>query len=136
MRYCLPAIPILCFAAILAIPRPAGAVYSCGGKNDDCQCGTDNPFPCCSDGSHGSNHGNCTWWAWEQACCHWGAPALPTYGNANDWLNEAQAAGWPTGNKPLANDSIFVRTSGQYGHVGWVTGYRSYHPDFALPTRR
>lgn len=96
------------------------AVYQCGDKKDDCKCAKNNPFPCCDNG------GNCTWWAWEQACCNWGeawGKANPVHGNAKEWLGEAKSAGWPTGSNPVKG-SIFVRTVGEYGHVGWV--YKVY----------
>ncbi len=123
------AVPVLAACAAWLVPQEAAAVYSCGGQNDDCQCNKDNPFPCCSDSAHGTNHGNCTWWAWEAACCNWGAPALPTYGNAWHWKTEAIAAGWPMSDQPVVG-SVFVRTVGggwcandnhDCGHVGWVT---------------
>ncbi len=108
------AIAACAFVLAMLTGTATHAVYQCGNQKDTCTCGKNNPFPCCDNG------GNCTWWAWEGACCSWGAPPLPTYGNANDWLNEAQAAGWPTGTTPLVG-SVFVRTVGQYGHVGFIT---------------
>ena len=115
-----PTLSILVFGSILFVSSQASAVYQCDGEKDDCQCGKDNPFPCCSNG------GNCTWWAWESACCAWGAPALPTYGDAWHWAIEAQAAGWPVRSTPKVG-TVFVRTIGggdcgghDCGHVGWV----------------
>lgn len=99
-------------------PEITFAVNYCGGVNHDPTCcGVSvHPFPCCS--YMGPNNGNCTWWAWESACCGW-KQALKVYGNAKDWLNEAKAAGWPTTTEPVKG-SVFVRTVGQWGHVGWV----------------
>lgn len=118
-RACLGFVLGLGVAAVLT-PGDGWAVYQCDGEKDDCLCGKDNPFPCCSNG------GNCTWWAWEAACCNWGAPALPTYGDAWHWKTEAMAAGWPMRPTPKVG-TVFVRTVGggdcgdhDCGHVGWV----------------
>ena len=113
-------------AAAIGCPWTALAVYQCGDQKDDCQCGMDNPFYCCDNG------GNCTWWAWEQACCNWGV-AIPTLGNAWHWKNELSAAGYPWSKDPVVG-SIFVRTVGggfceddnhDCGHVGWVVSAKS-----------
>ena len=48
--------------------KASAQAYQCGDQTDDCQCNANNPFPCCDNG------GNCTWWAWEDACCTWGSP--------------------------------------------------------------
>ncbi|NLX21526.1 MAG: CHAP domain-containing protein [Phycisphaerae bacterium] len=100
-------------------PAPGGnlqpEVYSCGGTNDDCICGMNNPYPCCDNG------GNCTWWAWHAACCNWGV-GCPGWGNAHSWLGNAQASGYPTTSTPtvgsIACDSN--NTLSSYGHVVWV----------------
>jgi surface antigen len=111
------------------VPRatcPAGGgqvvptVYSCGGTNDDFNCGGNNPYPCCSNG------GNCTWWCWDRACRNW-VRALPGWGDAHSWYGYAQAAGYPTGTTPQVG-SIAVDTNytfGAYGHVVWVLSYTS-----------
>ncbi len=103
----------LCAAAWLLAAAPAWAVYQCGNVKDDCQCGSNNPYPCCDNGS------NCTWWAWEAACCHWGV-GLPGWGNANTWASYASKNG---NYQVLANPvpgSIATSTKGGYGHVAWV----------------
>jgi len=100
-------------AVVLLLGRPAGAVSQCGDQNDSCKCGVNNPYPCCSNG------GNCTWWAWEAACCNWGV-GLPGWGNANQWAGNAKAnPKYEVKSAPVAG-SIGVRVSGTYGHVVWV----------------
>lgn len=94
--------------------RPAVAVYQCGDQKDDCKCGANNPYPCCDNG------GNCTWWAWEAACCNW-TVALPGWGNANQWVGNAKLdPNYTVLGAPIVG-SIACRVSGQYGHVAWVT---------------
>jgi hypothetical protein len=103
----------LLVAAALLFATSAHAVYQCGPQKDDCKCGADNPYPCCDNG------GNCTWWAWEDACCNW-AVGLPSWGNANQWAGNARANGnyhvetWPV------TSAVSCRASGQYGHVAFV----------------
>jgi MYXO-CTERM domain-containing protein len=100
---------------VLLAGGPAHAVYKCGNQADDCLCGKSNPYPCCDNG------GNCTWWAWESACCHWKI-GLPGWGNANQWAGNAKAnPKFVVKSAPVAK-SIGVRVSGSYGHVVWVTG--------------
>lgn len=100
--------------ALLLGAGEAGAVYQCGDQKDDCQCGMNNPYPCCSNG------GNCTWWAWEAACCNWKV-GLPGWGNANQWAGNAKAhPSYEVLSKPVVG-SIGVKASGSYGHVVWVT---------------
>jgi len=104
--------------ALLA-PVAAEAVYQCDGQTDDCQCSANNPYPCCDNG--GGNYGNCTWWAWESACCNW-AYGLPGWGNANTWDDYAQAnPDFNVQSTPVVG-SIACRNSGTWGHVAWVTG--------------
>ncbi|MSP92578.1 MAG: CHAP domain-containing protein [Myxococcales bacterium] len=106
---------ITCGVGILASPAPALAVYQCGNQKDDCQCGSNNPYPCCDNGS------NCTWWAWESACCNWKA-ALPGWGNANTWgSNAGKNPNYQVLGEPVVG-SIATSTKGTYGHVAWVTG--------------
>jgi CHAP domain len=101
------------FALLAARSEPASAVYQCGPDTDTCKCGMDDPYPCCSNG------GNCTWWAWEQACCSWGV-GLPGWGNANQWAGNAKTnPNYDVLSKPVAG-SIANKVSGSYGHVAWV----------------
>ncbi|MFH1533039.1 MAG: CHAP domain-containing protein [Pseudomonadota bacterium] len=111
---------ILSVAALFLVvaPNPARAVYECGGVKDDCSCGGSNPYPCCS------NNGNCTWYAWHAACCHWGK-ALPPWGNANTWSGYAAShpdydpKGTPTAN--CVGNRVTPQYPGdQWGHVAWV----------------
>jgi MYXO-CTERM domain-containing protein len=105
----------LLLVALGLAPRAASAVYQCGDQKDDCQCGMSDPYPCCDNG------GNCTWWAWEAACCNW-AVGLPGWGNANQWRGNALAhPDYDVIDHPVVG-SIANRTSGTYGHVAWVVG--------------
>jgi MYXO-CTERM domain-containing protein len=114
IRRLLPLLTGLVLAlAATAAPETAHAV-SCGGQSDNCQCGKNNPYPCCD------NNGNCTWWAWHSACCGWGV-GLPGWGNANTWASYASQNGnFEVLNYPVPN-SIATSTKGGYGHVAWVT---------------
>ena len=101
-------------ALVLLAASEARAVYQCGDQKDDCQCGANNPYPCCDNG------GNCTWWSWEAACCHW-AVGLPGWGNANQWAGNAKLhPDYDVLSSPVVG-SIACRVSGTYGHVAWVT---------------
>jgi MYXO-CTERM domain-containing protein len=101
-------------AVTMLSSRDALAVYQCGDQTDDCQCGMSNPYPCCDNG------GNCTWWAWEAACCNW-AVGLPGWGNANQWVGNASAnPDYQVLSSPVPG-SIACRVTGTYGHVAWVT---------------
>jgi hypothetical protein len=105
---------ILMLGAGLFATSPAYAVYSCGGVNDTCKCGGNNPYPCCDNG------GNCTWFAWHSACCNWGV-ALPGWGNANTWASYASGNGnFQVGGPQVG--AIATSTKGQYGHVAYVVG--------------
>ncbi len=104
----------LVFAGVTLAPRVARAVYQCGDQTDDCKCGAYDPYPCCDNG------GNCTWWAWEAACCNW-AVGLPGWGNANQWAGNAKLdPNYDVLASPVVG-SIACRVSGTYGHVAWVT---------------
>jgi len=107
----LPAVLALSFV-LLGVPR-AHAVYECGGQYDTCQCGRNNPYPCCDNG------GNCTWWAWHAACCNWGI-GLPGWGNANQWYGNAQANGNYAVLGYAVGGAVACRTLGTYGHVAWA----------------
>jgi len=103
------------FLAIFLIlgAAPAAAVYECGGVEDTCTCGANNPYPCCD------NDGNCTWYAWHSACCHWDL-ALPGWGNAKTWAQYAAAnANYEVLPDPVVG-AIACRTQGTYGHVAFV----------------
>ena len=98
----------------LAIPATAHAVYQCGDQVDTCQCGANNPYPCCDNG------GNCTWYAWEAACCAWGV-GLPGWGNANQWHGNAAAnASYQVLSSPVVS-SIANNDTTSYGHVAFTT---------------
>lgn len=101
--------------ALALVSLPAFAVPVCGDTSDTCQCGANNPYPCCDNG------GNCTWYAWHSACCTWGV-GLPGWGNANTWAQYASANGnYRVLSSPVVN-AISCRAAGTYGHVAFVTG--------------
>ncbi|MEK7845733.1 MAG: CHAP domain-containing protein, partial [Nitrospinota bacterium] len=62
-----------------------------------------NPYPCCKNG------GNCTWWAWKMAKENWRV-SLPIWGDAYQWLNNAESSGYQTTPTPEVN-SIAVNTT-------------------------
>ena len=90
-------------------------VYSCGGYDDTCICGANNPYPCCANG------GNCTWWAWHEMCCNWGY-AAGGWGNANTWATNAAAAGHTVTSTPTVGSIAVDSLTQPYGHVVYVTG--------------
>lgn len=61
----------------------------------------------------------CTWFAWQQAYDRKGI-SLPDWGNAVNWWQGAQNAGYSTGSTPQP-DSIAVWSGDYYGHVAYVT---------------
>lgn len=100
----------------LLAATPALAVFQCGDTQDTCQCGANNPYPCCDNG------GNCTWYAWNAACCAL-AVGLPSWGNAKQWTGNAQAnANYSvrSSSSPVVN-AVSCRDIGTYGHVAFVT---------------
>jgi hypothetical protein len=87
-----------------------------------------NPFPVCPGPYPGG--GNCTWWAWEQ--WHLLGYNLPlNWGNAADWVVDAERSGLPIGTTPrLGAIAIFPRADGVWaygppGHVAFVTAVSS-----------
>ena len=84
-----------------------------------------NPFPICP-GPFPTTGGNCVWWAWEQ--WHLLGYDLPlNWGNAADWVVDAERAGLPMGTTPrLGAIAVFPRADGVWaygppGHVAFVT---------------
>jgi CHAP domain len=83
-----------------------------------------NPFPLCPGPFPAG--GNCVWWAWEQ----WhllGYDLPPNWGNAADWIVDAERTGLPMGTTPrLGSIAVFPRADGVWafgsaGHVAFVT---------------
>ena len=62
---------------------------------------------------------NCTWYAWNMAYEKAGV-ALPGFGNAKEWYNDAKNAGYSVGTTPRANSIIVWGGWTSYGHVGYV----------------
>lgn len=111
-------------AGLLPFPV-SGANQRCDGAEHDCDCAPSTICWCCNeDTSFGETCGNCVWWTWHEACCHWDV-ALAFCGNANTWDDSARSSGLPVGGDAQVQ-SIFVRESGTWGHVGWVY---SVYPD-------
>jgi len=114
---------LMLFVDVL-ISQNAQAVYTCGGVNDDCQCGVYNNFTCCDNG------GNCTWWAWHKVCCIWGETAAKDIANwitprhAHTWNDKADASSVFTVRSYPSKNTIAVGEAGslwdQHGHVAWV----------------
>ncbi len=84
-----------------------------------------NPFTLCP-GPYPTG-GNCVWWAWEQ--WHLLGYDLPlNWGNAADWIVDADRSGLPLGTTPrLGSIAVFPRADGVWafgaeGHVAFVTG--------------
>ena len=83
-----------------------------------------NPFQLCPGPFPGG--GNCVWWAWEQ--WHLLGYDLPlNWGNAADWVVDAERTGLPIGTTPRAGAiAVFPRGDGVWaygpeGHVAFVT---------------
>ncbi len=63
----------------------------------------------------------CTWYAWQQAYERLGI-ALPAWGNAIDWYNNAARAGYSVGATPKANSiAVWRERDHNLGHVAFVT---------------
>lgn len=85
-----------------------------------------NPFPLCP-GPFPTTGGNCVWWGWEM----WhllGYNLPPNWGNAADWIVDAERFGLPIGTLPRVGSlAVFpvadgVWAFGTAGHVAFVTG--------------
>ena len=61
----------------------------------------------------------CTYYAWQQAYDNLGV-ALPQWGNAINWYNNAKLDGYSTGTTPKAKSIAVWSTANGYGHVGYV----------------
>lgn len=62
---------------------------------------------------------NCTWYAWDKAY-EIGGVALPGFGNAKNWLKDAEINGFTTGSTPRNNSIVVWADWTDYGHVGYV----------------
>ena len=63
----------------------------------------------------------CTYYAWQQAYDRLGI-ALPAWGNAINWYDNAARAGYSVGATPRANSiAVWSSSSHGYGHVAYVT---------------
>ena len=77
----------------------------------------DNPYPS-SQTIKGVTTVPCTWYAWQETYDNTGV-ALPNWGNAGNWYQRADAAGYAVGTTAKAN-SIAVWSGDTYGHVSYV----------------
>ncbi len=61
--------------------------------------------------------GQCTYWVAKKRC-------IPWTGNAKDWIRNAKASGFPTGNEPRVGAIVTLKETGwaarRYGHVAYV----------------
>lgn len=67
--------------------------------------------------------GNCTWYVAKYKSVNW-------WGNANQWLRNAQAKGHPTGNTPTLGSIVVLNGrwyNPRYGHVAIVMDIKSDH---------
>lgn len=83
-----------------------------------------NPFPLCPGTAPGG--GNCVWWGWEQ--WHLLGYNLPVdWGNAADWIVDAERFGLPVGTTPRVGAlAVFPVADGTWafgkaGHLAFVT---------------
>ena len=74
-----------------------------------------NPF-------NGGYEGYCTWGAQEQIRVHAGYYVRALTGNAEEWANQARAAGWTVVGEPQPRSIVVYSSSlvGGVGHVAWV----------------
>ncbi|QLL08770.1 CHAP domain-containing protein [Mycobacterium vicinigordonae] len=70
----------------------------------------------------GGYEGYCTWGAQEQIHLHTGYYVAALTGNAEDWANQAQRAGWTVVDEPAPRSiAVYSRAIvGGVGHVAWV----------------
>lgn len=110
--------PALLLSAALALsPSDGFGVDECGGETHSCPCAAHTPCICCECG-------NCVWWAWHEACCHWDR-ALEWCTDAGTWDNYARDYGYPVGTDPQVGSIFVCEPSGvcsAWGHVGWLVG--------------
>ena len=123
---------VMVSALVVFGPRPARAVFECGGVQDTCNCGTNNFCICCE---WSGLSGNCVWYGWHKACCIWGI-GLQWCTDAHTWDSYAQQNGYPVRTAEPCAETVFVCeqnttqcASGGYGHVGWVT---TAYPDGSI----
>jgi len=79
-----------------------------------------NPYPATQNVDGDGNYEvPCTRFAWQQVYDNSGI-ALPAWGNAVNWWNNAKNAGYATGSTPKAG-AVAVWSGDTYGHVAYVT---------------
>lgn len=123
---------LMCCACAFGLPRlhAQGAAFdhTAPGLDETCNHAyyspDGNPFQLCPGPYPGG--GNCVWWAWEQ--WHLLGYNLPlNWGNAADWIVDAERTGLPLGEVPrVGSIAVFpvadgVWAFGPAGHVALVT---------------
>ncbi len=123
---------LLLFIGVELVPTNAQAIaarsHTVATVNEGCNTLTfssdGNPFALCP-GPYPAG-GNCVWWAWEQ--WHLLGYDLPlNWGNAADWIVDAEGSGLPLGTTPrVGSIAVFPRADGVWafgaaGHVAFVT---------------
>jgi len=123
---------LLCCECALTLPplRASAAAFEHTAPTLDATCTQasyspdGNPFQLCPGPYPGG--GNCVWWAWEQ--WHLLGYTLPlNWGNAADWIVDAERTGLPLGEVPrVGSIAVFpvadgVWAFGPAGHVALVT---------------
>lgn len=106
------------------IPKVSGD-NTCGGQTHCASCCSkaNSLAICCSNSKLGTNHGNCVWWAWQQACRVWG-DGVPQAGNGGTWAKAMKSYGYPVSSTPAPNTIACWSGYTQYGHVAWVKEVR------------
>ncbi len=119
---------LVCVELVAFVPGVDAHSHTAATVNNECgQVGFSpdgNPFPICPGPF--PTGGNCVWWAWEQ--WHLLGYDLPlNWGNAADWITDAERSGLPLGTTPrVGSIAVFPRADGVWaygtpGHVAFVT---------------
>lgn len=82
------------------------------------QTGAANPYESHYADGAGGWRSNCTWWTWQR-WFEFHGEALPRWGNAGEWIGNAQTAGYPVDATPAAG-SVVVTWESALGHVAFV----------------
>ena len=119
---------LVCIEFVSLVPQVDAQSHTSPTVNNTCKnvgfSPDGNPFPLCPGPFPAG--GNCVWWAWEQ--WHLLGYDLPlNWGNAADWIVDAERAGLPLGTTPRVGAiAVFPRADGVWaygtpGHVAFVT---------------
>ncbi len=122
-------ISLVCVEFAAFVPGVDAHSHTAATVNDECASisfsSDGNPFGLCP-GPFPTSGGNCVWWAWEQ--WHLLGYDLPlNWGNAADWIIDAERSGLPLGTTPrVGSIAVFPKADGVWaygtpGHVAFVT---------------